>query len=106
MDGMLVLPLHVLVYVSHDLLVVCLKDSHKDGLSIGMVDANSMAHGKVSQRGDVRPADSSIDMPSRLCKRFPSVRMNRGTAGVSKATSRRLLPIRVVQHQSSRMDAW
>jgi hypothetical protein len=106
MDGMPALPIHVLVYVMHDLQVVYVTVGPKDGLSNGMVDASLVAHAKVSQRGGVRPADSSIDRSSRICARLSSARVNRGTAGVREATLGRRLRVRVVQHQKDRLDAW
>ena len=68
MDCREVLPVHVPAYVLHDLPVVHVTVGPKDGLSNGMVDASLRAQAKVSQHGDVRPADSSIDMSSRLCE--------------------------------------
>ena len=78
----------------------------KDGLSNGMVDASLRAQAKVSQHGDVRPADSSIDMSSRRREWLLPAGMNRGPAGIREATSDRRLRVRVVQDQSDRLDAW
>ena len=106
MDGMPILSVDVTAYVTQDLPVVCIADGTKDCLSIHLVDASLMASGKVSQRGDVRADGSRTEISSRACERLPLVWMIRGQAGIMVATSSRRLRLRVVRHQSYRLDAW